>query len=72
MPGFCDNVSLTLDFFFFFLNQQKYGGEFVVKQFMVFLAVLDVMAANNIGVFVVSFNFFVIPCWLILCQLLTS
>lgn len=43
-----------------------------MKQFMVFLDVLDVMAANNIDVFVVSFNFFVIPCWLILCQLLTN
>ena len=35
--------------FFFFLNQQKYGGEFVVRQSMVCLAVSDVMAANNIG-----------------------
>ena len=42
-------VSLWVSCFFFFLNQQKYGGEFVVRQSMVCLAVSDVMAANNIG-----------------------
>lgn len=68
MLGYHDNGSLTLEFFF--LNQWKYG-EFVVRQFMVFLAVSDVKVANNIGVFV-CFNFFVILCWLVLCQLITS
>lgn len=50
MPCYHGNVSLTLGFLFvFFFNQQKYGGEFVVRQSMVCLAVSDVMAANNIG-----------------------